>query len=161
MANKRSPKNMALGAREYSKFRETIDGEYVVGTSNEDYATYLVHTCSNSDTILAAQGAGKAIKVKFLMVNNAGANQNLVSVREGSSGTVRFLASLAQYGGTFNANLINGAWLLPANTALYATLGGAGTVYVTVGYEILDVSTTQLAFSDSIAITESQVGVKA
>jgi hypothetical protein len=158
---KRSPKNVALGAREYGKFRETIDGEYVVGMSVEDYATFVTHTCSDSDTVLAAQGANKAIKVKYIMVNNAGTAQNLVSIREGSSGTVRFLTSLPQYGGTWNANLINCAWLLPANTALYATLGGAGTVYVTIGYEVVDVSTTRLALTESVTIAESQARVSA
>jgi len=157
----RSSKNKALGAREYSKFRETIDGEYAVATSNEDYAVFVTATCAGSASVLAAPGANKAIRVKYLMVNNSTANQNLVSIREGSAGTVRFIASTPQYGGTWNANLINCSWLLPANTEIYATLGVAGTVYVTVGYEIVDVSTTRKALSDSVDIAESQVGVKA
>jgi hypothetical protein len=157
--SKRSPKNVSLGAREYSKFRETVDGEYVVATSNEDYAIYpaSVHaTLQNETSVIATPGAGKALKIKYLMVNNAGDAQNLVSLREGAGGVDKFQVSIPQYGGTWNYNFVNGAWLLDANTALVVQLGSAGSVYVTVGYEVVDVSALNLALTESVSLAESQ-----
>jgi len=156
---KRSPKNTALGAREYSKFREVIDGEYVVATSNEDVAIFPASvnaTASGETSVLSAPGAGKALKIKYLMVNNADSSQATVSLREGTGGSNKFTNSLPQYGGMWNANLINSSWLLKENTALLVNLGGAGDVNIQVGYEIVPVTATQ-SLTDSISIEESDV----
>jgi hypothetical protein len=157
---KRSPKNIALGAREYSKFRETVDGEYAVAVSNEDYAVFVSVAATSKDetTVIAAPGAGKALKIKYLMINNADTDANAVSFQAGVSGSEVFKVYVPQYGGTWNANLVNNAWLLPENTALVVNLGAAGSVYATAGYEVIDISSTRMALSDSQAIEESQVG---
>jgi hypothetical protein len=160
--SKRNPKNLSLGSREYSKFREVIDGECVVGTSNEDVATFpaSVNATDEGETlVIAAPGANKALKIKYLMVNNATATILVVSFHEGAGGKNVFANSMPQYGSMWNANLMNCAWVLDANTALYVNLGtGGGDVNVQVGYEVVDVTSTNIALTDAETIVESQVG---
>lgn len=154
---KRSPKNTALGAREYSKFREVIDGEYVVATSNEDASIFPASvnaTASGETSVLSAPGTGKALKIKYLMVNNADSDVSVISFREGTGGDDKFKNSVAQNGGMWNANLLNTAWILEENTALLVNLGGAGDCNVQVAYEVVPVTSTQ-SLTDSMSISES------
>lgn len=154
---KRSPKSTALGSREYSKFREVIDGEYVVATSNEDASIFpasLNATASGETSVLSAPGVNKALKIKYLMANNSGDSQLAVSFREGTGGDDKFKNSMPQYGSMWNANLMNTAWLLKENTALLVNLGGAGNVNVQVGYEVVPVSSAE-SFTEAVGIDES------
>ena len=129
-----------LRAREYAKFRAPRHGEIVVATSNEDVAYYPASsniTASGETSVITAPGTEKCIRIKTMMVNNVGADQRVVSFKEGASGTVKFTNSMPQYGSMWNMNFIGGYWVLPPNTALIGNLDGVGDVNIQPGYDIV------------------------
>ena len=146
-----------LRAREYARFRKTNrTGRLVVATANEDEALYPATvnlTASGETSVLTAPGAGKAFRIKVMMVNNVGADQRVVSFLEGSSGTEKFKNSMPQYGSMWNMNFIGAYWVLPENTALIGKLDGVGDVNVQLGYDIVELADT-LALTDEIEMSE-------
>jgi hypothetical protein len=146
-----------LRAREYARFRAPRYDEVAVAVVNEDVATYPASvnaTDKDETTILEAPGEDLCIRVKYLMANNVGSDQNAVSFREGASGDDKFKNSLPQYGSMWNANLIGAYWILPPNTALLVNLGAAGDVNVQVGYDIVKAIPTE-ELTDELSISES------
>ena len=149
-----------LRAMGYASYRITRNGEVVVATSNEDFAIHGVVKATTGDTIIiAAPGAGKCLKIKTVMINNASAADLTLKLEEGSTGTAKFQAYVPQAGGTWNINLLGSYWLLPPNTGLYVNQSGAGDVYVNFGYEVVE-AIAGLALSDSETISESGVPVR-
>ena len=123
-----------LRAREYARFRKTLKtGRLVVSVANEDEALFPANvnlTASGETDVLSAPGAGKAIRIKIMMVNNVGADQRGVSFLEGASGTEKLKNSMPQYGSMWNMNFIGSYWTLPENTKLVGKLDGVGNVNV-------------------------------
>jgi len=149
-----------LRAREYGRFRKTTKtGRIVVAVANEDEALYPASknlTASGEADVLASPGAGLAIRIKTMMVNNVGADQRVVSFLEGASGTEKFKNSMPQYGSMWNLNLIGAYWVLPEDTKLVGKLDNTGDVNVQIGYDIVKLADT-LALGDEMGITEKLV----
>ena len=155
-------KPMGLRAREYAKFRKPRYDEVVVAVDNEGSAFYPASvnaTASGETDVIAAPGADKCIRIKTLMVNNVGADQRVVSLREGASGDDKFKNSMPQYGSMWNLNLISAYWILAPNTKFVANLDDTGNVNVQVGYDIVKAIPAK-ALTDEMAITESLVTVE-
>jgi len=87
----------------------TAAGLSVIGTPGENLS---LHICKGS-------------------MHNAAAAENLVSLRDGAAGTIRFTANLAADGGGSMFDFGSRGWKLTANTALVADIGAA-TVYVNI-----------------------------
>jgi hypothetical protein len=154
---------MGLRAREFAKFRSPRYEEVSVSTVNDDNAIYPASvnaTASGETSIIATAGEDKCIRVKTIMVNNVGAEQRVVSFREGTGGDDKFKNSMPQDGSMWNLNLIGAYWILPPNTALLANLNASGNINIQIGYDIVDaIPTSEL--TDSMSISESLVTVSA
>jgi hypothetical protein len=145
-----------LRAREYASYRAPRYDEVAIATVNEDVATYPASvnaTAKDETTVIAAPGEGLCIRVKTLMVNNAGASQTVVSFQEGTTGVEKFKNSMPQYGSMWNLNLIGAYWILAPNTLLCVNLGAIGNVNVQVGYDIVKAIPTE-ELTDSMSISE-------
>lgn len=164
MSAKLSAKNVTpkgLTARRYASYRSPRYEEVVVATENEGGATHPVSvtaTASGNTVVLAAPGANLCIRIKTLMVNNAGADQLLVYLREGTAGSAKYKNSMPQYGSMWNMNLIGSYWVLKPNTALYVNLADTGSVNVQLGYDIVK-GIPDPALTDSMSVSESMVTV--
>jgi len=164
MSQKLSAKNVTpkgLRARDYSKFRSPRYNEVVVATENEGVAFHpasVAATASGNTVVIAAPGAGLCIRIKTLMVNNVGADQRVVYLREGTAGSAKYKNSMPQYGSMWNLNLIGSYWILPPNTALYVNLDNTGSVNVQAGYDLVK-AIPDPALTDAMTISESLVSV--
>ena len=145
-----------LRAREYAKFRKPRYDEVVVAVDNEGSAFHpaSVNATSSGETeVIATPGAGFCIRIKTMMVNNVGADQLVVSLREGASADDKYKNSMPQYGSMWNLNFIGGYWILPPNTALLVNLGASGDVNVQPSYDIVK-GIPVLELTDEMAISE-------
>lgn len=145
-----------LRAREYASFRAPRYDEVakaVVVDDNAYYPASVNATASGNTDVIAAPGADLCIRVKTLMVNNVGADQRVVYLREGASGSAKFKNSMPQYGSMWNLNLIGSYWILKPNTKLVINLDDAGNVNVQVGYDIVKAIPTK-ELTDTMSISE-------
>ena len=146
-----------IGAREYGKFRAPRYDEVAVAVVSEGNAAYLASknaTALGATEVIATPGAGKCLRIKTLMVNNAGTDQVAVSFREGAVAVDKFLNSLSQYGAMWNLNLIGAYWILAPNTALNVYLAaGSSDINVQAGYDIVEAIPVE-ALTDAQEITE-------
>ena len=148
-----------LRAREYAKFRKPRYDEVVVAMDNEGSAFHPPSkniAASGETEVIAAPGADKCIRIKLMMVNNVGADQRVVSFKEGASGTVKYLNSMPQYGSMWNLNLIGAYWILPPNTALIGNLDAGGNANIQPAYDIVKGIPVN-ALTDEMSISESLV----
>ena len=165
MSQKLSAKNVTpkgLRARDYSKFRSPRYNEVVVATENEGVAFHpasVAATASGNTVVIAAPGAGLCIRIKTLMVNNVGADQRVVYLREGTAGSAKYKNSMPQYGSMWNMNFIGAYWILPPNTALLVNLDAIGSINVQTSYDLVKAIPTP-ALTDEMAISESLVTVE-
>ena len=165
MGQKLSAKNVTpkgLRAREYAKFRSPRYNEVVVATDNEGVAFHpasVPATAKDETSIISAPGAGLCIRIKTLMVNNVGADQRVVSFREGASASDKYKNSMPQYGSMWNMNFIGAYWILPPNTALLVNLDDTGSVNVQPSYDLVKAIPTP-ALTDEMSISESLVTVE-
>lgn len=81
-------------------------------------------------SVIAAPGASVSLYIMKGSLHNAGVEQ-LVSLRDGAAGTIRFTANLAADGGGTIFDFGTRGWKLTANTALVADIAAA-TVYVNI-----------------------------
>jgi len=165
MGQKLSAKNVTpkgLRAREYAKFRSPRYNEVVVATDNEGVAFHpasVPATAKDETSIISAPGAGLCIRIKTLMVNNVGADQRVVSFREGASASDKYKNSMPQYGSMWNMNFIGAYWILPPNTALLVNLDAIGSINVQPSYDLVKAIPTP-ALTDEMSISESLVTVE-
>ena len=90
-------------------------------------------TVAGDTPVVAAPGAGKHLRVRYLHASNGSATP--VEVMWRSAGGARRLRTwLAQYG-AFGHNLRPDYWDLPTNTALVLSTSAAGSIHWTVEYE--------------------------
>ena len=151
-----------LRAREYAKFRKPRYDEVVTAVDNEGSAFHPATkniTASGETEVIAAPGAELCIRIKTMMVNNVGADQRVVSFKEGASGTVKYTNSMPQYGSMWNMNFIGAYWILPPNTALIGNLDGVGDVNIQPSYDIVK-GIPVLELTDAMAISESLATVE-
>lgn len=164
MSQKLSAKNVTpkgLRARDYASYRSPRYDEVVRATENEGVAFHPVSvnaTASGNTVVIAAPGVGLCIRIKTLMVNNVGADQRIVYLREGTAGGAKYKNSMPQYGSMWNMNFISAYWILPPNTALYVNLDNTGNVNVQSGYDLVK-AIPDSALTDSMLISESLVTV--
>jgi len=152
----RTLKPLGLRAREYSKFRAPRYDEVAVAVVNEDSAFHPASkniTASGETEVIAAPGAGRCLRIKLMMVNNVGADQRVVSLLEGASGTEKYKNSMPQYGSMWNLNMIGGYWILPPNTALVGKLDAGGDVNIQPAYDIVK-AIPVLELTDAMSIAE-------
>jgi len=148
-----------LRSREFAKFRTPRYDEVVAAVENEGVAIYpttVNATASGNTKVLDAPGVGKCVRIKVLMLNNVGADQRVVYLREGTTGDARFKNSMPQYGSMWNANLISAYWILESNAALYVNLDGVGDVNVQIGYDIVKAIPVK-ELTDVMSISEDLV----
>jgi len=81
-------------------------------------------------SVIAAPGASLSLYIRKGSIHNAGVEQ-LVSLRDGAAGTIRWTANVAADGGGSLFDFGERGWKLTANTALVADIAAA-TVYVNV-----------------------------
>jgi len=145
-----------LRAREYAKFRAPRYDEVAVAVEVDGIAVYPASkavTAKGETSVISAPGSGKCIRIKTIMVNNVGADQRVVSFREGSGGSDKFKNSMPQYGSMWNMNFVGAYWILAPNTALIANLDDIGSVNVQVGYDIVKAIPVQ-ELVDTLSISE-------
>lgn len=97
----------------------TIDGHPTPGSP----ATVSV-TTTNVE-ILAAPGASLSLYIKRLLVTNRAATENVLSLKEGSGGTIRTTLNCAADGGGAVIDYGTVGWKIAANTALNADAGAS------------------------------------
>ena len=151
-----------LRAREFAKFRSPRYDEVVIATDNEGTAFHPASvnaTAKDETSVISAPGAGLCIRIKTMMVNNVGADQRIVSFREGASASDKYKNSMPQYGSMWNMNFIGAYWILPPNTALLVNLDAIGDVNIQPSYDIVKGIPTP-ALTDSMSISESLVTVE-
>lgn len=88
---------------------------------------YKQATASGPTEVLTLADKTKQLVIKVLMVFNSGAAAITVYLRDGSTGTARFQATLAANTG-YALNLTGAHWKLTAGNSLYINLSAAGTV---------------------------------
>ncbi len=93
------------------------------GHSNPE-APVTVNGSAAGVSVIAAPGAGVSLYIMKGSIHNRGAEQ-VVSLRDGAAGTIRFTANLAADGGGTLFNFGSRGWKLTANTALVADIGAA------------------------------------
>lgn len=76
-------------------------------------------------SVIAAPGAGLSLHICKGQVNNDAATENVISLREGAAGTIRWTHNCAADGGGSRFDFGSRGWKLPANTALVADIGAA------------------------------------
>ena len=158
--NQFNPKG--LRGKEFAKFRSPRYSEVVVATNNEGVAFHPVSvnaTAKGETSVISAPGAGLCIRIKTMMVNNVGADQRVVSFREGASASDKYKNSMPQYGSMWNMNFIGAYWILPPNTALMVNLDDIGSVNVQPSYDFVKAIPTP-ALTDEMSISESLVTVE-
>lgn len=87
-------------------------------------------------SVIAAPGAGVSLYIHRALITNRAAAENVVSLREGSAGTIRFTGNFAADGGGAIADFGSRGWKLPANTALVADIGAASADVNVLEYSI-------------------------
>lgn len=93
-------------------------------------------TTTAETTLVAAPGSGLFIYVVDMTGSNGGSQRTVLSLKEGSGGTVRYQWMMAPNGGGF-AHSMNLPWKLPENTALVtASSTAVSSAFVTVNYYI-------------------------
>ena len=110
---------------------------YVVLTSDAPELPITANGSGAGTEVIAAPGVSTHLRIKIGSMHNRAAAENIVSLREGAAGTIRFTANLAADGGGSLLDFGRG-WDLPENTALVADIGAASvdvniTEYVIVG----------------------------
>lgn len=104
-----------------------------VGVS--DKATVQATNAGNTE-IIAAPGAGSHLKIKTLHVFNSGDAAVAVGLRFTAAGALHYRATLAANTG-YNMNLTHDDWHGGDNENFLVNLSVAGTVDVTIGYEVM------------------------
>ena len=82
-------------------------------------------------SVIAAPGASLSLYICKGVVTNAAAAENIISLRDGAAGTIRWTINAAADGGGALFDFGARGWKLTANTALVADIGAA-TGYVSV-----------------------------
>ena len=82
-------------------------------------------------SVIAAPGAGLSLYICKGSVMNAAAAENIISLRDGAAGTIRWTANCPADGGGALFDFGARGWKLTANTALVADIGAA-TGYINV-----------------------------
>lgn len=93
------------------------------------------HATSGDNTVIAAPGAGKALVLFYLQVQNESANDTTVLIKHGSTQVGR--AVLAAKDALVREWVDDYLCVLPANTALVVNLSGANSHGVVVEYTTL------------------------
>lgn len=76
-------------------------------------------------SVIAAPGAAARLYICGAHISNRAATENVISLREGAAGNIRFTGNFAADGGGAVLNFGNRGWQLPLNTALIADIGSA------------------------------------
>jgi hypothetical protein len=82
-------------------------------------------------SVIAAPGAGVSLHICKGSVHNSAAAEQIVSLREGTAGTIRWTVNLAADGGGSLFDFGSRGWKLPANTALIMDAASA-TAYCNI-----------------------------
>jgi len=90
-----------------------------------------IQATSSGNTTVWDPAAGKALRVKFIMVFNSGSSAITVYLKDGTGGTARFQATLAANTG-YALNLLGCNWELSTDGILTINLSDTGTVDVTI-----------------------------
>lgn len=93
------------------------------GSGVRPEAPVTVNGDGSGETVISAQGAGLSIYVYKGSLHNRASSETVVSLREGTSGTIRFTANLGPDGLGTLLDFGPQGWKLPANTALVADIG--------------------------------------
>lgn len=86
-------------------------------------APVTVNGTASGTSVIAAPGATVRLYILKGSLLNRAATETVVSLREGTGGTIRFRANLAVDGGGVLFNFGERGWQLPLNTALIADIG--------------------------------------
>ena len=87
-------------------------------------------------SVIATPGASLSLYIKRVVIFNRAAAENVVSLREGAAGTIRFTGNFAADGGGAVLDFGTRGWQLPANTALVADIGSASVDVNVIEYYI-------------------------
>jgi len=82
-------------------------------------------------SVIATPGASLSLYICKGSIHNSAAAENIISLRDGAAGTIRFTVNAAADGGGTLFDFGSRGWKLTANTALVADIGAA-TGYVNV-----------------------------
>ena len=82
-------------------------------------------------SVIAAPGAGLSLYICKGVVTNVAAAENIISLRDGAAGTIRWTINAAADGGGALFDFGARGWKLTANTALVADIGAA-TAYINI-----------------------------
>lgn len=104
----------------------------VAGHSNTEPPVTINATASGDTTVIAAPGASLSLYVQRGSLHNRGASTNVVSLRDGTAGTIRWRAELAADGGGSIFDFGDLGWKLTANTLLATNLTATGDVDVNI-----------------------------
>lgn len=77
---------------------------------------------ASGQEVIAAPGSGLSLYIHKGSIHNRAASETVVSLREGTSGTIRFTANCGADGGGTLFDFGPQGWKLPANTALVADI---------------------------------------
>jgi hypothetical protein len=102
------------------------------GHPNPEPPATINATASGDTTVIAAPGAGVSIYVCKASVHNRDATNRVVALRDGTGGTIRWRAEIANEGGGSLIDFGARGWKLTANTALVVNLDAAGSVDVNI-----------------------------
>lgn len=149
-----------LGAREYGKFRRTLDGQVGVGVVSLDEARNetLEITASGDTEILPSPGLTNYLTIKGFHFSNVDSSTITVCLKAGDGDKKRFNVMLPASGGNFDKNLVGRNWRLPINKPLLVNLSSAGDVLVTVEYEgIGEPGEEAVYLTDTLSVAEALV----
>jgi hypothetical protein len=102
------------------------------GHPNPEPPVTVNATASGDTTVIAAPGAGVSIYVCKASVHNRDSTNRVVALRDGTAGTIRWRAEIANEGGGSLIDFGSRGWKLTANTALVVNLDAAGSVDVNI-----------------------------
>lgn len=116
---------------------ENIGNVDVNLSSLEATATFshVVVSVASTTMLLSVNGA-TTINLVYYQYANLTTSELDVALRYSESGSDRFRARLAGDGGMINANLIGAYWQGVAGSQLYANLTAAGSIAITLGYNL-------------------------
>lgn len=122
---------MDIASDPYGRLR--ITGDSVLFASSSGTA---IVASTSAYQVIAAPGATKHLRIKYVQASNSGATTTLIAWREGVSGSARYETYLPQ-NGVFAHDLKPDSWDVASNTSLTMYSSAAGNVYYTIEYQVI------------------------
>lgn len=122
---------MDMASDPYGRIR--ITGDSISFASSSGTA---VSVSTAAAPVIAAPGAGKHLRIKYVQASNSGATATIIAWREGTTGALRYEVYMPQ-NGVFAHDLKPDSWDIASNTSLSLYSSAAGNVYYTVEYQTI------------------------